>query len=175
MVRYDVNLFSLLGSRSYEDVLPYSLATQSILKSNIKTFGEKFDSIFVALSGASLATALVKEALVKLYFNPHIWIFTPLNVHRELYVSLIKYFKNDGSLLRSVCGLPRVLDMLRQFYWDKPKRKALGTKPLLHPVTKAVIGERPNRSGISELRQLVLVLAEGVLRYLMKLKCQLFD
>lgn len=126
---------------------------------------EIFENAVVALSGASLATALVKEALVKLYFNPHIWIFTPLSVHRELYVSLIKYFNNDGSLLRSVCGLPRVLDMLRHFYWDKPKRKALGTKPLLHPVTKAVIGERPNRSGISELRQLVLVLSAGVLRY----------
>jgi len=110
-----------------------------------------------------LASALVEEALVKLYFNPHIWIFTPLVVHCELYVSLIKYFY-VGSLLRHVCGLPRVLDMLRHFYWDKPKRKALGTKPLLHPVTKAVIGERPDRSGINELRQLVLVLAEGVLR-----------
>jgi len=140
----------------------------SLLSHALWTFGKNSENYSVAFSGASLASALVKEALVKLYFNPHIWIFTPLIVHRELYVSLIKYFKNDGSLLRSVCGLPRVLDMLRHFYWDKPKRKALGTKPLLHPVTKAVIGERPNRSGISELRQLVLVLAEGVLRYLKK-------
>jgi hypothetical protein len=117
------------------------------------------------LSGASLSSALVKEALVKLYFNPHIWIFTPLVVQRELFLSLIEYFKNDGALLQSVCGLARVLDMLRQFYWDKPKsRRALGTKPLLHPVTKNLIGERPTRSGVSELRQLVLMLAEGALR-----------
>ncbi|KAH9551888.1 hypothetical protein CY35_09G037400 [Sphagnum magellanicum] len=116
-------------------------------------------------NGAALSEALVKEALMNLFLNPHIWIFTPFVVQRELYTSLLNYATSDTSLLPSIFGLPWVLDSLRQFYWDKPKsRRALGTKPLLHPITKAVIGERPTQLEIAKLRVLVLELAERVLR-----------
>ncbi|CAK9883045.1 unnamed protein product [Sphagnum jensenii] len=116
-------------------------------------------------NGAALSEALVKEALMNLFLNPHIWIFTPFAVQWELYTCLLNYATSDTSLLPSIFGLPWVLDSLRQFYWDKPKsRRALGTKPLLHPITKAVIGERPTQLEIAKLRVLVLELAERVLR-----------
>lgn len=112
-----------------------------------------------------LSEQLVKEALQKLFLNPHIWLFTPFIVQRELYTSLLNYGETDGNQLHHVCGLPKVLDTLRQFYWDKPKsRRALGTKPLLHPGTKTVIGERPSQSEVAKLRLLVLGLAEIALR-----------
>ncbi|CAK9237200.1 unnamed protein product [Sphagnum troendelagicum] len=116
-------------------------------------------------NGAALSEALVKEALMNLFLNPHIWIFTPFAVQWELYTRLLNYATSDTSLLPLIFGLPWVLDSLRQFYWDKPKsRRALGTKPLLHPITKAVIGERPTQLEIAKLRVLVLELAERVLR-----------
>ncbi|CAK9238386.1 unnamed protein product, partial [Sphagnum troendelagicum] len=116
-------------------------------------------------NGAALSEALVKEALMNLFLNPHIWIFTPFAVQWELYTCLLNYATSDTSLLPLIFGLPWVLDSLRQFYWDKPKsRRALGTKPLLHPITKAVIGERPTQLEIAKLRVLVLQLAERVLR-----------
>lgn len=116
-------------------------------------------------SGTTLCEALVNEALQKLFLNPHIWLFTPFVVQRALYMSLLNYGETEGSHLHQVCGLSKVLDTLRQFYWDRPKsRRALGTRPLLHPVTKVVIGERPSQSEVAKLRLLVLGLAERALR-----------
>lgn len=79
---------------------------------------------------------------------------------------LIQQFDNDPRLLKSFCRLPRVIDIIRQYYWDTAKsRCAIGSKPLLHPITKHVIGERPSREEIHKIRLLLLSLGEMSLRY----------
>ncbi|KAL3684694.1 hypothetical protein R1sor_002716 [Riccia sorocarpa] len=122
--------------------------------------------ITVASSGSTrLSRVLVKEALSKLYLNPHIWIFTPYSVQRILYSSLLAYVEKDASNLSSVCGLARILDILQQFYWDKPKKKkTVAPKTLPNPATKTLTGERPSQEEIANLRRLVLKVAETLIR-----------
>ncbi|KAK1300212.1 hypothetical protein QJS10_CPB13g00240 [Acorus calamus] len=95
-----------------------------------------------------LSELLMKDAISKLYLNPHIW-----------------YFENDARLLTALCGLPRIIDIIRQFYWDKLEgRSAFGSKPLLHPTTGRIIGERPGCEEIHKIRLLLLSLVEMSLR-----------
>lgn len=108
---------------------------------------------------------LVKDAISHIFLSPVIWVYSVYRVQRELYMFLIQQFDNDPRLLRSLCRLPRVLDIIRQFYWDDVKtRFAVGSKPLLHPVTKHVIGERPSKDEIHKIRLLLLSLGEMSLR-----------
>lgn len=44
-------------------------------------------------------------------------------------------------------------------------RFAIGGQPLLHPITKQVIGERPGREEIHKIRLVLLGLGEMSLRY----------
>lgn len=113
-----------------------------------------------------MAELLTKDAISGVFLNPVIWLYTAYRVQRELYMFLIQQFDNDPRLLRSLCCLPRVLDIIRQFYWDNAKsRFAIGYKPLLHPVTKHVLGERPSSEEIHKIRLLLLSLGEMSLRY----------
>lgn len=108
---------------------------------------------------------LVKDAISHIFLSPVIWVYSVYRVQRELYMFLIQQFDNDPRLLRSLCRLPHVLDIIRQFYWDDIKtRFAIGSKPLLHPVTKQVIGERPSKDEIHKIRLLLLSLGEMSLR-----------
>lgn len=108
----------------------------------------------------------MEEAMSAIFLNPLIWLYTVYNVQRELYMFLIEQFDNDLRLLKSLCRLPRVIDIIRQCYWDNVKsRFAIGGKPLLHPLTKQVIGERPGRDEIHKIRLLLLSLGEMSLRY----------
>lgn len=107
-----------------------------------------------------------------IFLNPLIWLYTVYKVQRELFMFLIQQFDNDPRLLKSLCRLPRVLDIIRKFYWDnEASRSAIGRKPLLHPVTKQVIGERPSNEEIHKLRLLLLSLGEMSLRYGFLPKC----
>lgn len=117
------------------------------------------------LSGMS--EILTKEALVQIYLNPYIWIYVNYEVQRELHMFLIDYFESYSTWLPELCSLPRILDVIRQFYWDKADtRLSFGTKPLLHPVTKQVMGERPSGEEIRKIRLLLLSLAEMALRFM---------
>ncbi|XP_052201034.1 BEACH domain-containing protein B isoform X2 [Diospyros lotus] len=117
----------------------------------------------VASSG--LSELLVKDAISNIFLNPLVWVYTVYKVQRELYMFLIQQFDNDPRLLKSLCRLPRVLDIIRQFYWGSGKcRYALGGKPLLHPITKDVLGERPSQVEIHKIRLLLLSLGEMSLR-----------
>ncbi|KAK4722545.1 hypothetical protein R3W88_012778 [Solanum pinnatisectum] len=117
----------------------------------------------VAIGG--LSDMLVKDAISHIFLSPVIWVYSVYRVQRELYMFLNQQFDNDPRLLRSLCRLPRVLDIIRQFYWDDVKtRFAVGSKPLLHPVTKQVIGERPSKDEIHKIRLLLLSLGEMSLR-----------
>lgn len=108
---------------------------------------------------------LVKDAISSIFLNPFIWLYTVYKVQRELYMFLVQQFDNDPRLLKSLCRLPRVIDIIRQFYWDNgASRYAVGSKPLLHPITKQSIGERPSREEIRKIRLLLLSLGEMSLR-----------
>lgn len=112
-----------------------------------------------------MSEVLLKDALSRIYLNPHIWVYANYEVQRDLYMFLINYFESDSSLLQALCGLPRIIDIIRQFYWDKAdSRSAVGSKPLLHSETKQVIGERPGLGEVRKIRLLLLSLAEMCLR-----------
>ncbi|XP_060199082.1 BEACH domain-containing protein B [Lycium barbarum] len=121
--------------------------------------------LFNVVANGGLSETLVKDAISHIFLSPVIWVYSGYRVQRELYMFLIQQFDNDPRLLRSLCRLPRVLDIIRQFYWDDVKtRSAIGSKPLLHPVTKQVIGERPSKDEIHKIRLLLLSLGEMSLR-----------
>jgi len=115
---------------------------------------------------SGLSDVLIKDAISSIFLKPVLWVYTDYNVQRELYMFLIQQFDNDPRLLKTLCRLPRVLDIIRQFYWDNAKCwSAVGGKALLLPVTKKVIGERPNKDEVHKLRLLLLSLGEMSLRY----------
>lgn len=112
------------------------------------------------------------DAIEKLYLDPMVWIYSPYATQRELYASLLRHLEPSGgggyaplqgARLRRLCGMRRVLDMVRQFYWEKPQGPhAVGTKPLVHPKTRHIIGSRPSPAEVAKLRLLVLCLADAV-------------
>ncbi|CAL0327334.1 unnamed protein product [Lupinus luteus] len=121
--------------------------------------------LFNVVSNSGLAELLVKEAISSIFLNPLIWVATVYKVQRELYMFLIQQFDNDPRLLKSLCRLPRVLDIIHQFYCDNVKsRLFIGSNPLQHPVTKQIIGERPSKEEIHKIRLLLLSLGEMSLR-----------
>ncbi|KAJ6939644.1 BEACH domain-containing protein lvsC isoform X3 [Populus alba x Populus x berolinensis] len=121
--------------------------------------------LFNVAANCGLAELLVKDAISCIFLNPFIWVYTVYKVQRELYMFLIQQFDNDPRLLKSLCQLPRVIDIICQFYWDNSKsRFAIGSKPLRHPITKVIIGERPNREETRKIRLLLLSLGEMSLR-----------
>lgn len=121
------------------------------------------ENYFLLLSG--LSELLVKDAISSIFLNPLIWVYTAYKVQRELYMFLIQQFDNDPRLLKSLCRLPLVIDIIRQFYWDNAKsRSTIGSKPLCHPITKQVIGERPSKEEIRKIRLLLLSLGEMSVR-----------
>lgn len=108
---------------------------------------------------------LIKDAISAIFLNPLVWVFTVYKVQRELYMFLIQQFDNDPRLLKSLCRLPRVLDIIRQFYWDNAKCRSSGSgRPVLHPLTKKTFAERPNKEEIHKIRLLLLSLGEMSLR-----------
>ncbi|KAH0903489.1 hypothetical protein HID58_042992 [Brassica napus] len=88
------------------------------------------------------AEQLVEDAISSIFLNPHIWIRATYNVQRELYMFLIQQLDNDPRLLGSLCRLPRVIDIVWNFYWESERyRSAKGSKTLLQPAR--TIAERP--------------------------------
>ncbi|KAA8528370.1 hypothetical protein F0562_035725 [Nyssa sinensis] len=147
--------FSILG------FLFQSLPPQQL---NLETLSA-LKHMFNIVANCGLSELLVKDAISNIFLNPLIWVYTVYKVQRELYMFLIQQFDNDPRLPKSLCRLPRVLDIIRQFYWDNAKcRSAIGGRPLLHPITKQVIGERPSKEEIHKIRLLLLSLGEMSLR-----------
>lgn len=106
-----------------------------------------------------MSEILLKDALSQFYLNPHIWAYATYEVQRELCLFLLQYFEADGKFLPMLCGLPRIIDIVREFYSDK-----VDPKPSLHLITKKVIGERPSMEEIRKIRLLLLSLAEMSLK-----------
>ncbi|XP_038974911.1 BEACH domain-containing protein B isoform X4 [Phoenix dactylifera] len=143
--------FSILG------FLFQSVPLQQLNMETLSALKNMFD----VLRNCGMSEMLLKDAMLGIYLNPHIWVFANYEVQRDLYMFLIQYFENNRALLPTLCGLPRILDIICQFYWDKAdSRTAVGAKPLLHPVTKQVIGMRPGLEEVHKIRLLLLSLAE---------------
>ncbi|KAK6940250.1 Neurobeachin, alpha-solenoid region, partial [Dillenia turbinata] len=151
--------FSVLG------FLLQSIPPKQLNLEMLSALKHLFNVVANSSSQSNLSELLVKDAISGLFLNPSIWIYTVYEVQRELYMFLIQQLDNDPRLLKSLCRLPHVIDIIRQFYWDAIKdRSAFGSKPLLHPVTEEVIGERPGREEIHKIRVLLLSLGEMSLR-----------
>ncbi|XP_047961281.1 BEACH domain-containing protein B isoform X2 [Salvia hispanica] len=117
--------------------------------------------LFGVVSNGGLSELLVKDAISYVFLNPHIWVHTVYKVQRELYMFLIQQFDNDLRLLKSLCRLPRVLDIIRQFYWGNAETKrAVRSKQAL---TDQIVGEKPD-SEVHKIRLLLLSLGEMSLR-----------
>lgn len=125
----------------------------------------KLYSLITSYSSPGLSELLVRDAISYIFLNPHIWVHTVYQVQRELYMFLIQQFDNDPRLLKSVCRLPRVLDIIRQFYWDNVESKpAVRSKPILQVMTEQIVGEKPDRDETHKIRLLLLSLGEMSLR-----------
>lgn len=121
--------------------------------------------LFNVVANSGLSELLVEEAISHIFLNPLVWGYTVYKVQRELYMFLIQQFDNDPRLLKSLCRLPRVLDVIHEFYWDSAHcRNAVEGKYLLHPKMKQVLAERPDQEEIRKLRLLLLSLGEMSLR-----------
>lgn len=116
-------------------------------------------------TGTGVSRQLVEDTLLKIFLNLYIWIYTPYMVQRELLIALLNYCESEAGIAPDYISLPKILDLVQQFYWDRPKnRKIAGTKRIFHPVTKDVIGQRPGREEVGKLRILLLGLAEIAVR-----------
>lgn len=147
--------FSILG------FLFQSVPTQQL---NMETLSA-LKYMFGVLKNSGMSEVLIKDALVRIYLNPHIWVYANYEVQRDLYMFLIQHFENDGHLLPTICGLPRIIDIICQFYWDKADyQPTAGNKSFLHSITRQVAGERPGLEEVRKIRLLLLSLAEMSLR-----------
>jgi len=155
-----LNFKTLSASKYMFTVLKNSGALSLSLSAYIFSylFGRVYISSLSAFSGMS--EILLKDALSQFYLNPHIWAYATYEVQREHYLFLIQYFEADGKFLPILCGLPRIIDVVWQFYSEKVDSRS--SKPLL--VSKKVIGERPSMELIRKIRLLVLSLAEMSLK-----------
>lgn len=125
----------------------------------------KVQCLITSYSPPGLSELLVKDAISYIFLNPHIWVHTVYKVQREVYMFLIQQFDNDPRLLKSLCRLPRVLDIIRQFYWDNAESQpAVRSKPIV-AMTDQIVGEKPDREEIHKIRLLLLSLGEMSLRY----------
>ncbi|KAL2459002.1 hypothetical protein Fot_55288 [Forsythia ovata] len=121
--------------------------------------------LFNVVANCGLSELLVKDAISNIFLNPLIWVNTVYRVQRELYMFLIQQFDNDPRLLKDLCRLPRVLDIIRQFYWDTAKSyPAFRSKPTLCTATDQNTGERLNDEEMHKIRLLLLSLGEMSLR-----------
>ncbi|KAI4337584.1 hypothetical protein L6164_015981 [Bauhinia variegata] len=141
--------FSVLG------FVLQSIPTQQL---NLETLSA-LKHLLGVVSNSVLAELLVKEAISSIFLNPLIWVYTAYRVQRELYMFLIQQFDNDPRLLQSLCQLPRILDIIHQFYRDNIKSH-LSFESNLHPVNKQVLGERPSKEERQKIRLLLLSLGE---------------
>ncbi|GFP89566.1 beach domain-containing protein lvsc [Phtheirospermum japonicum] len=147
--------FSVLG------FLLHSVQSEQL---NLETLSA-LKHLFSVVANGGLSELLVKDAISYIFLDPHIWVNTVYKVQRELYMFLIQQFDNDPRLLKSLCRLPRVLDIIRQFYCDNSERKpSVRSKPVTHVMSDQIVGQKPDKEEIRKIRLLLLSLSEMSLR-----------
>ncbi|XP_050939531.1 BEACH domain-containing protein B isoform X3 [Cucumis melo] len=120
--------------------------------------------LFNVIANCGFSELLIQDAISSIFLNLSIWIYSAYEVQRELYLFLIQQFDNDPRLLKNLCRLPLILDMIFKFYCDKDKCKfGSGSKTSLHPPV-GVLGERPTKDEIRKIRLLLLSLGEMSIR-----------
>ncbi|KAK6116093.1 hypothetical protein DH2020_008362 [Rehmannia glutinosa] len=145
-------------------VLGFLLRSVPAEQLNLETLSA-LKHLFSVVANGGLSELLVKDAVSYIFLDPHIWVHTVYKVQRELYMFLIQQFDNDPRLLKSLCRLPRVLDIIRQCYCDNSESKpAVRSKPIVHIMTDQIVGEKPDREEIHKIRLLLLSLGEMSLR-----------
>ncbi|PIN12837.1 Conserved WD40 repeat-containing protein [Handroanthus impetiginosus] len=145
-------------------VLGFLLQTVPTKQLNVETLSA-LKHLFSVVANGGLSELLVKDAISYIFLNPHIWVQTVYKVQRELYMFLIQQFDNDPRLLKSLCRLPRVLDIIRQFYCDNAESKSTAeSNPLVHVTRDQIVGEKPDTEEIRKIRLLLLSLGEMSLR-----------
>ncbi|KAK4483931.1 hypothetical protein RD792_011140 [Penstemon davidsonii] len=121
--------------------------------------------LFSVIANGGLSELLVKDAISYIFLNPQIWVHTVYKVQRELYMFLIQQLDNDPRLLKSLCRLPRVLDIIRKFYRDYAEGDpVVRNTPTIHVMTDQITREMPDREEIHKIRLLLLSLGEMSLR-----------
>ncbi|XP_051118042.1 BEACH domain-containing protein B isoform X2 [Andrographis paniculata] len=112
-----------------------------------------------------LSELLLNDAVSYIFLNPHIWVHTVYEVQREMYMFLLQQFDSDPRFLKSLCRLPRVLDIIRQFYCDDTHSKSTSDgRTIMHSMDDLIVGEKPDREEIRKIRLLLLSLGEMSLR-----------
>ncbi|CAI5943564.1 unnamed protein product [Closterium sp. NIES-64] len=153
-----------IGGFSVINFLLQHVSPTHLTASLVLTLENMVDS-FAEENEQSLRERMVRGVILSLYMDASLWIYAPYIVQRELFVSLQRHMERQPWLVPSVCSLPRLLDIVRRVYWDKPQgRHAIGVKPLVEPVTRRVLGTRPLPQQVAKLRLLVLSLLQHVLK-----------
>lgn len=105
------------------------------------------------------------DAISYVFLDPRIWVNTVYKVQRELYMFLIQQFDNDPRLLKGLCRLPRVLDIIRQFYWDNAEiNPSVRNTPAVFVMTDQITSEGTDKEEMHKIRLLLLSLGEMSLR-----------
>ncbi|KAF6143571.1 hypothetical protein GIB67_029740 [Kingdonia uniflora] len=145
-------------------ILGFLLQSVPPQKVNLETLSA-LKHLFNVVANCGLSEVLVEVAISRIFLNPFIWVYTVYKVQRELYMFLIQQFDNDPRLLSSLCCLPHVIDVISQFYWDKPKPlSGYGSMTLLYSLSKDVTGPGPSQEDTRKIRLLLLSLGEMSLR-----------
>ncbi|CAI5483770.1 unnamed protein product [Closterium sp. Yama58-4] len=153
-----------IGGFSVINFLLQHVSPTHLTASLVLTLENMVDS-FAEETEQSLRERMVRGVILTLYMDASLWIYAPYVVQRELFESLKRHMERQPWLVPSVCSLPRLLDIVRRVYWDKPQgRHAIGVKPLVEPVTRRVLGTRPLPQQVAKLRLLVLSLLQHVLK-----------
>ncbi|CAI5461598.1 unnamed protein product [Closterium sp. Yama58-4] len=153
-----------IGGFSVINFLLQHVSPTHLTASLVLTLENMLDS-FAEENEKSLRERMVRGVILSLYMDASLWIYAPYIVQRELFESLQRHMERQPWLVPSVCSIPRLLDIVRRVYWDKPQgRHAIGVKPLVEPVTRRVLGTRPLPQQVAKLRLLVLSLMKNILK-----------
>ncbi|KAJ0974642.1 hypothetical protein J5N97_016607 [Dioscorea zingiberensis] len=118
--------------------------------------------LFDVLRNCGMSELLLKDAILRIYLNPHIWVYANYEVQRDLYMHLIHYFENGRNLSPSLLAFPWIIDTICQFYCGETS--CLGSKSHLLSIARELTGERPSPEEVQKIRLLLLSLGEASLR-----------
>src|SRR3990167_2130994 len=95
---------------------------------------------------------LYRQFILNIYFNFHIWIYTPFEFQKELIEKISEHMKKEKFYFRNIIGIQKIIDLLRSYYWFTVDHYSLATKPIIHPLTLESLGTRPNYNEIKQIR-----------------------
>lgn len=67
-------------------------------------------------------------------------IYTQYDVQEALLARIMGLMNENSSLMRELFGPQKIYDALRLLYWYTPDRNSLGRDPIIHPITKSILG-----------------------------------